>query len=201
MDFNDLNKKLKRLYLALSEQYDDDIRNNIIDVHTFFDDGRFEHRTTFGSNEPEKNESIIINAVHAISSLKDIINQKLRLAGKNSKLYEQLINDNLSLALITDLDNKNKHGDPLRDPLRSGKDPKIVNIEQVLHAQGITKVSCTTSFITGKTVVNEVEGNVKVEVVADIIDSDGSLIMTLEKMINNSLEVVQGFVKIHNLLN
>lgn len=201
MDFNDLNKKLIRLYISLGEQYEEDISSNIIDSHTLFDDGHFEHRTTFGKNEPEENENIIINAVHAISSLKDIIKQKLWLARKSPKLYEKLIDENLSIALITDLDNKNKHGDPLRDPLRSGKDPRIVNIEQVLHAQGITKVSCTTSFITGKTVVNDVMGNVKLEVVADIIDSDGSLIMPLNKMIKESIEVIQGFITTYNLLN
>lgn len=133
MDFNDLNAKLKRLYVALGEQYDEDISSNIIDTRTSLDNGRFEHRTTFGTNDPEKNQNLVMNAIHHIALLKDIIKNKLELVDIDLQSYERLINTNLPLALVTDLDNKDKHGEPLSSQPRSGMDPKIVNIEQALN--------------------------------------------------------------------
>ena len=199
MDFNDLSSKLKRLYIAVGEHYSEDIGSNIVDTHITEDDGRFIHQTTFGTNDHEKNISIVMNAVHSMSVLKDVIKQKLRSSGKNPQLYEDFINNNVALALITDIDNKEKHGDPLRDPLRSGKDPKIVNIEQVLHGKGRTNILFTTNFVTGKTILNKVEGDVKIEVVADIVDGDGSLIMPLGKMLEDSFEAIYDFMARNDL--
>ncbi|HEX6462506.1 MAG TPA: hypothetical protein VFZ58_04550 [Candidatus Saccharimonadales bacterium] len=196
MDFNDLNAKLKRLYVALGEQYDENISSNIVDSHTVFDDGRFEHRTTFGTNKPEQNQYIIMNAIHHIGLLKDIIKAKLN----DPRLYEQLIDSHQSLALATDLDNKDKHGDPLSHPQRSDKDPRIANIAQVLRGRGITRAAFTTDLTTGLTKMNTVEGNVKIVIMADVIDSEGVPIMPLDEMLEESLKIIEEFLKAHKLV-
>lgn len=200
MDFNDLNVKLKRLYIALGEQYDDDIGSNIIDTRSFSPDGKFEHITTFGSNDPAKNQNLVMNAIHLIGSLKDIIKHKLRDAGEDPQLYEQLINDNRSLALVTDLDNKDKHGDSLTSHQRFNKDSQIVNIKQGLRGRGITNVLLTTDFTTGKTRLDSVEGDVKIVVLADVVDSAGNLIMPLDKMLEEAVNLMESFLLAHNLL-
>lgn len=194
-----MNAKLKRLYVALGERYDEDISSNINDTHTSLDDGRFEHRITFGSNDPAKNQNIVMSAIHLIGSLKDIIKQKLRENGKDPDVYEQLINNNQPLALVTELDNKDKHGNTLTGRPRSGTDPRIVNIEQALHGHGITRVSFTTDFATGKTSLNSAEGDEKIVIDADIIDSTGNLLMPLDKMLEESLRVVEEFVAAYDL--
>lgn len=200
MDFNDLNSKLKRLYSALGEQYSEDISSNIIDTRTFSPDGKFEHRTTFGSNDPEENQNLVMNAIHLVASLKDTIKNKLDSTGVDPQAYEELINNNLSLSLVTDLDNKDKHGDPLTHASRSNKDPRIVNIEQSLRGRGKTNVSFTTDFTTGKTSLNSVEGNVKIVVVADVIDSSGNIIMPMDKMLEESVSSIERFLSNHRLL-
>lgn len=200
MDFNDLNAKIKRLYSALGEQYDEDISSNIIDSHLSSPDGKFEHETTFGSNNPEKNQNLVMNAIHLISSLKDVIKQKLRESGKDPRAYEQLINDSRPLALITDLDNKDKHGNSLRHSQRSNESPQIVNIGQALHGHGITRVSFTTDFATGKTTLDSAEGDVKIVVVADIVDSAGNFIMDLNEMLQSSTKIIESFLSKNELL-
>lgn len=194
MDFNDLNSKMKRLYVALGEQYDEDIDSNIIDSRMMFDDGVFEHRTSFGTNKPEKNQYIIMSAIHHIGSLKDVIKAKL----EDSREYERLIDAHQSLQLVTDLDNKDKHGDPLSRP-RSSKNPKIINVAQVLRGRGITNASFTTDLVTGVTKLNSVEGDVKIVIVADVVDSVGEFIMPLDEMLEKSFSAIEEFLKAHNL--
>ncbi len=200
MDFNDLDAKLKRLYFALGEQYDTDISTNINDKRIAFPDGRFEHRTSFGSNDPEKNQNLVMNAIHIVGSLKDIIKQKLIEAGQDPRLYEEMINNNEPLALVTDLDNKDKHGDPLTHKSRTCKDPQIVRIVQALRGRGITNVSFTTDLITGKTKLDSVEGDVKIVVTADIVDSSGNTIMPLDKMMDASIKLIEKFLRTQNLI-
>ena len=194
MDFNDLNEKVKRLHVALGERYDADISSNITDTRITLADGKFEHRTSFGHNNPEKNQSLVVNAIHNIASLKDIIKSKLSAKGEDPQIYENLINDNLHLSLITDLDNKEKHGDPLAFSNRSGMDPKIINIEQALRGRGITNVSFTTDFTTGISRLDSVEGNVKIIVTADIVDHNGKLIMSLNEMLENAASTIEIFL-------
>ena len=81
MDFNDINSKLKRLYSLLDEQFSTDFTNNTNDSDEILPNGRFIHRVTFGNNDLEKNQNIIMNVIHSIASLKDIINRKLKNSG------------------------------------------------------------------------------------------------------------------------
>lgn len=199
MDFNDLNTKLSRLYAALGEQYDADISNNINDERRAFPDGRFEHHTTFGSKDPAIKQNLVMNAIHLVGSLKDIIKNKLREKDKDPLLYEKLIDANEALALITDLDNKDKHGAPLTHKSRSSKDPRIVKIEQALRGRGITNVAFTTDLITGVTKLDHVEGDVKIVVIADVVDREGNLIMPLDKMMAESVRSIEDFVKDNGL--
>lgn len=201
MDFNDLDAKLKRLYVALGERYDQDISSNITDSLNSFGDGRFEHRVTFGKNKPEENENVIMNAIHLIGSLKDIIKAKLQDSDQEVQMYEDLINDNLALALITDLDNKDKHGDPLTHSSRSNKNPKIVNIQQGLRGKGITRIAFKTDLLTGETTLSESKGDLKIVTFAEVVDSEGNILMPFDKMLDESLELVEKFLKSHNLLN
>lgn len=200
MDFNDLNTKLGRLYAALGEQYDNDINSNIIDERKVINNGRFEHHTSFGSNDPAIKQNLVMNAIHLIGSLKDIIKQKLRDTGKDPALYETLIDNNEPLALITDIDNKDKHGDPLNRKPRSTKNPRIEKIQQALRGRGITNVAFTTNLITGVTKLDHVEGDVKVVVLADIVDGSGNIIMPLDKMMEESVRAIEDFVKVNNLI-
>lgn len=200
MDFNDLNTKLKRLYAALGERYHEDVVGSIVDECIELEGGVWEHRTTFGTNDVETNLNLIMAPIHAIGSLKDIIKKKLQIAGQSPRLYEDLINQNTALALATDLDNKDKHGDPLTQARRSARDPQISNVQQGLRGRGITSASFTTDFNTGKTTLNAVEGDVKISVVADVVDSDGQLIMALDKMLEDSLNAIETFVKRHGLI-
>lgn len=200
MDFNDVNSKLKRLYSSLGELYDHDISSNIVDERKLNPDGSFEHTTNFGNNDPEKNQNLIMNVIHLINSLRDIIKNKARDIGGNPADYEKLIDRNLPLALITDLSNKDKHGDPLTRSNRSKKDPKITNIEQGLRGNGITNVLFTTDLNTGNTTLDSVEGDVKIAVVADIVDSSGNFIMPLHQMIEESLSKIENYLKIKGIV-
>ena len=195
MDFNDLNSRLKRLYSALDEQYDEDVSSNIVDERKRFRDGRFEYRTTFGTNTLQQNQNLIMGILHLIASLKDIIQKKIKDAGGNPKDYDALINNTESLALITDLDNMDKHGDPLTKTNRSNKNPKIVNIEQGLRGKGITSIGFITDLNTGKTSLSSTEGDVKIVVTADIIDSSNNTIMPLDIMIDDSISAINTYLE------
>lgn len=194
MDFDDIQERLERLYSAVNERYDQVTDDSIIEKTTIRDDGVFEHRVTFGSNDEAQNKNKVMNVIHAIASLKDHIKSKLTEMGNDPRDYEKYIDDNLSIALITDLDNKDKHGGTLRSP-RTDKNPQLANIRQALRGKGKTSFAVATSFSGMKSTITRNQGNIKLEIVGDVIDGSGSLVARLEDVIESSLGLVEGFMK------
>jgi len=198
MDFDDLGKKLDRMYRQLNESTRVHIKTNIVDKFTKQDDGTFEHRVSFGNADPIKRDNMVIDAIHAIAGLKDILNLKLDEHGYDKKLYENLINNSQPLQIITDLDNKSKHGNNLSNH-RYKEDINLVNIDQALRGQGITHVSFTTDLNTGQTRLNKSSGNVAITVTGDIVNNDGIVIASLSTVLSDSVDVIEKFIDTHKL--
>lgn len=194
MDFDDIQDRLERLYSAVNERYDQVTDDSITEKTSIRDDGIFEHRITFASNDEAQNKNKVMNVIHAIASLKDHIKNELSEKGNDPQEYEKYIDSNLTLALITDLDNKDKHGETLRTP-RTNMNPGLANIQQVLHGKGKTNFGVATSFSNMKSTITHNQGNIKLEVVGDIVDDSDVFVYRLEDAIVSSISLVENFMK------
>ena len=198
MDFDDLGRKLQRMYAELGEAFSVDISNNIIDERHTLADGIVRHQVKFGSNDPIVRENLVFDAVHAIASLKDIINIKLKDKGYSGHEYEILINQNESLQILTDLDNKNKHGNKLSNR-RYKEDVTLTNINQVLRGKGITTVRFSTDLVTGKTILDKSAGNVKIVIVGDILNNQGVTVGRLDEILDETTNKIEEFIYTNKL--
>lgn len=194
MDFDDIQDRLERLYSAVNERYEQVTNDSITERTTIRDDGVFEHRITFGSNDEAQNKNKVMNVIHAIASLKDHIKRNLSEKGDDPSEYEKYIDTNLALALITDLDNKDKHGGKLRRP-RTTKDPRLENIQQVLQGKGKTSFGVATSFSSMNSTITHNQGNIKLVIVGDVFDGNGSFVSRLDDTIESALSLLENFMK------
>lgn len=193
MDFDNLGDKLRRVYRRLGATYDFDIGNNINDTRQMLPSGIIEHRVSFGNSDPQVREDNVMNAIHAIASLKDIIKVSLKKSGHSQEEYEKVINENTCLQLVTDLDNMDKHGSKLTNR-RFKESVSLVNIDQALRGKGITSVSFTTDLKTGKTRLDSSSGDVKIIITGEIINKDGDVIATLGDVLENSIKIIDKFI-------
>ncbi|SFD92279.1 hypothetical protein [Spirosoma endophyticum] len=193
MDFNDLTKKIKRAYINIGELSTPNFERKIKWAPNALN-------ISFGSTDDLTDETKILNAVGAIADMKDCIKRKMSSMDLSPKLAEDEINNNLSLQLITDLDNQQKHIYPLTNEERSHRSPQYRNVHSYVKFTFGSGADSGIAFdLVGQT-VNPV-GNtvVKAEVEAEITDKDGNFIVTLDTMINDAIAIWDNFFVLHNI--
>lgn len=204
MDFNDLSTRLESIFEAIGERYDDDIQNavNPVPIITNNQPGLL---IRFGSDTQAQRRNKLFNGIGAIANLKDHLKNKMIAAHKDANLVEQYINSNLELQLITDLYNKNKHGDSLafsvRYPPRTNLDPKIGEIHQAMQISNAPGRNASVQLFpfSANEVDNEEGSEAIIEIMADVIDGSGNVIMDAGKMIEKSMDLWTSFIKLYDL--
>ncbi|WP_290701925.1 hypothetical protein [Lacinutrix sp.] len=191
MKFNDIDYRIKVLfksvepYLAYKE-----IKKGVTTEEKIIDkDGKELIRISFGGGQITENETleaqIEINTIlDNLANLKDNLKKGIAQKGLNKQLVEDYINGNLSLQIITDLDNQIKHGYPLTKSKRSNLDPKI---EDIRHELAVPMgIGFSNVFTDGKVVYE-----------ADINDKDGNRIFLFRNLIENAIELWEKFIVRH----
>lgn len=194
MDFNDLSSRLERIYTSLNERYDYNIDTNI--KSEIITNGRYSKiHTHFGNKNFAELSNTIFGAIGAIADLKD------HLVNKTSKKsVEDMINMSIELSLILDLNNKDKHGDPLTRTNRSGKNPNLANLCQGLSPAGRSKTFFTMTYDGQNINPGPRAGEFRIVTSADVVDQEGNVIMTLDKMLYGGIAEIEKFLSQHNLI-
>ena len=201
MNINDIDERLARLYDSIDEQYQKINDDAIVESLIVREDGIHELRMSFGNNDPVKNMNKIMNVVHAIASLKDHIKDKLAEKYDDPKKYEDYINSNEPLALITDIDNQDKHTTNLKHRRTKHTSLRIDNIHQALRGVGKTSFSVTKKFNEPGARVSEAAGDLKIIIVGDILDNSGQFITTVDSMITSGIQLLEDFIEQNSIGN
>jgi len=185
MNFNDVQSRLKRIYSSINARLDSEIGKHINIKNT--------NGWTMVSFDKENDESINLNNIMVIiDNLAKLKNHLINIIYSNKKptkgqtnIIEDTINNSLSLQLVMDLSNQDKHGSPLTKTNRSSKNPQIKNVRSSLRLTGHDgqPSKFTMSPITGK--INS-EGDCKIVINADIMDECGKKIMDVDKLIDGA---------------
>lgn len=185
MDYNDINLRLKRLYLSIDQQYEDNFLDHMQIRTENKEDGQFKLVLDFNANNNESETTNKINSIVSnLANLKDHLINKLELKGGNAQDIENEINLSLPLQLILDLNNQEKHGYPLSKIRRSMKDPKIIDIKKAASSKPGTRSSeFVIDPITGAGHTN----NMVVVITARVVDGQNNFLYYLGDLIKKSL--------------
>ncbi len=186
MDYNDVNLRLKRLYLSIDQQYESDVLQHMQTKKEKTKNGNFTVTINFNAKHDENETINRINSIIAsLANLKDHLMAKLKLQNGNPEDIENEINQDLPLQLILDLNNQEKHGYPLTKTRRSGKDPKIIDISKALSSRpSIKPITFIRDPITGAGATS----NMAIVISAKVVDSQGNLFFYLNDLIDKSLK-------------
>lgn len=197
MDYNDINLRLERLYLSINKKFEDNVLEHM-QTKEITDGKKFTISITFDAKHNE-NETFdrINNIISNLANLKDHLKTILEQRGGDAQKIEDEINQNLSLQVILDLHNQEKHCYPLTKTKRSGKDPKIINISKAISSRpGVKATAFIRDPITGAGATN----NMAIVITADVVDNQGNLLYGLSDLIDKSLNSWETIITKYNLI-
>ena len=199
MNFNDLKNRLEKTFASIANFSD----YNIISGSKITAEDMGSHHTltvTFGNDDLSTLENKIFLGLHNLSSLKDHIKNCLKNGGNDPKEVEMEIDNSPHLQVLIDLVNQEKHGYPLRKRNRSGKNPIIKDIEQVLTLRNEHKgdKSFSISFSSNGKITSE--GNNSIDIVADIFDDKNNKLFDLDELVETCYTKFENIAKKYNCI-
>jgi len=197
MDIDNIENRMDRAYLSIGQRFDEDIGKHI-NTQYKTDGKRWQVKISFG----EENKADIYNQIFIIIShiakLKDHLKILYVSKGGNSQTIEDEIESSEYLKLAIDLDNKEKHGKLKRS--RSGKYPYLDEIDRALSVRSGGRMQSSSFSIDPFTGQFEAKGDVVITISAEVKASDGTIICSLDELINGSIEKWEEIIKKYNLI-
>ncbi len=177
----ELDNRIARIHAAIGIVIQSDISKFGIAVQDL--PGRV--RVSFGGGMSEAElENAVNQAVSLIAHLPDHLlgwakaNQHPRL------LIDQLLTDSISIKLLRDLADREKHGGRSRDGGFSKKQPSIANISRGMRMRDqLAPVRMSLSFNAATPAIGMDPGSSQVVVDADVIDSEGTSLGRLTELL------------------
>ncbi len=196
MDYNDVSTRLKRIYASIDRQnkYGGEVLSGMRTEMVKESETKFKITISFGGDE---NDPETLNEIHAVISnlanLKDCLLEKMTEQNKNKQLIEDDIDQSLPLQLVLDLNNQEKHGSPLKKFRRSKKDPLFTNVYRAIgpsnKPDGIAYSGSDGSMAL----------NVMVSLHADITDSKGQHLYSLDQLTNQAIIDWESIIAKHQI--
>ena len=197
MNADDINSRIKRLYLALGKNVDDNIAEHILIEHRKTKTGGAVSISFGGKDDELELEEQVMSVIAHLAKLKDHLKNELELRGFQRSLIEDEINQSESLQLIIDLDNAEKHGTKLHKP-RSDKKPKVINLQHAITQKNSNEPSVFQ--------INPFSGEFKssnsvITITGDVVDKNGVRICSISNLITEALETWERFIDKYEILS
>lgn len=208
MDYNNIKTRLNRIYASIKQKAPEDVdkytistditsENYINHIRPEFQDifkGKkiVGKSISFGEQNGQENaQSIITSILHQIATLKDNIKNKL----KDKKYFENAINNNRSVCILLDIVNQDKHGYPLTKTNRSNLNPLLKNFSYGLMLIAGGEHPSEASIRMNKSGGLNILGDKNINISCDVFDGKGSLICSIDKVIDDSIAFFEGIIK------
>ena len=196
MDYDDINSRLRRLYLSLGQRFEANIFEHEQSKETR-DGNKVTVTISFdGKHDVDETRNRINTIISNLANLKDHLKTKLKQKGGDPQEIENEINQSLPLQLVLDLNNQEKHGYPLKEKRRSKKDPKIINVSKGISSiPGMNAPRFIRDPITGAGHTD----NMAVVITGEVVDGQGNLLYSFNDLINRSSDAWETIVTKFNL--
>ena len=181
----ELNNRIARIHAALGVVIQNDVAKFGIEVQDL--PGRV--RVSFGGGMSEAElENAVNQAVSLIAHLPDYLRGWAKANHHPTSLVDQLLINSLSIKLLRDLADREKHGGRRRDGGYSKKHPSITNISRAMRMRNQqAPVRMSLSFSAGGPTVGIDPGSSQVVIDADLIDSEGAPLGRLTEILDTAM--------------
>jgi hypothetical protein len=169
--------KIERLYEAVKDSKDSDLANYPPIYEMRGDMVTVTQDFNRGMKSP-KLRNVAFEIIRSIADLKDHLRGAARRTGHDPEEVETVINGCVSLRLLIDIANFDKHaGHAKPDKQRSGKSPRLENVRGALRMQTTAKPGSFVGIqLTPQGAVPFGDGNAAVIITGDIVDETGTII-------------------------
>jgi hypothetical protein len=218
MDVNDIESRLKRLYVSIGlviiQEHD-----NLVSFSNEQGEkpGISSVVVHMGPKDEDAKWLLVENVISALARLKDNLKKRMISLEYEDKLVEDEIDKSLVLQLIFDLDNAFKHGYPTNRN-RSKKNPKLTNLTAGIRVYGTSSSEETAERVlsdfqngtvtSGARITFDLENNTqsykaaedtKMIINAEVVDEHMNFILYLDDMIEDSILRWEMFIAKHKL--
>jgi len=179
-----LDRKIRQMYLALEDIKSEDFSKIKIERGETADG--FYCAIYFNDSTSEVELANVASLlISNIACLKDHLKIWCKKHGRSFE-GDKLIDSNLSVALVHDLWNVDKHAE-LNKPPRSGHHPKLTGFKRVLALSSGDKTGSSSSFSfdprTGEVIIDTSgSGTAQIELFAQIVDENNTVLGLLSKI-------------------
>ena len=143
-----------------------------------------------GGLTDEELSNAAYSAIHNIANLHGHLRAWAARNGHEKTRVDEACAGSLPLQIIQDLSNNDKHGYPPRDGGLSGKSPKLVNVDRVLHfSVGPKGFTAVTLGIDGIPVTTGSGSSApRALITGDIVDAEDVKIGDLHQFVSDAVE-------------
>ncbi|MFA4999219.1 MAG: hypothetical protein WC519_00575 [Parcubacteria group bacterium] len=196
MNYNDIQSRLKAIYASIDQQYS--YGADALDtMHTEIDKKGNKFKLTISFYKPDDEPEVlnqINNIISNLANVKDCLKRKLKDRGDDPQVIESEIDNSTDLQIVIDLANQEKHGYPLTMVRRSKKDPLIKNISRYLGPS-----NKPDNFRVERSDGASIQ-NAMTSITADITDSQGNILCSLDDLVKNTLDNWERIIKKYNIV-
>jgi hypothetical protein len=170
----ELQNRIRRIYAAIGDTVEIDISKFRPQVGSS-EECVFVFQDFRGGLSDEQISNIAHSAIHNLANLRDHLRRWATLSGHDPKKIDRAVQKSLELQVIIDLSNADKHGYPPRDGGRSGRAPKLSEVNRVMKlSTGTQPHSSAGLTLTPEPVARLVgSGSATVVVTGTIVDEAG----------------------------
>jgi hypothetical protein len=130
--------------------------------------------------------NLLHTVIHNIANLKDHMKRWCRQNGWDASIVDTRFESSLSLKLVQDLSNLDKHG-PERDGGHSKRSPRLAEINRVLRMTVAPMSSMALTLDANAKPVVRGSGKASVVIIADVVDEHGEKLGELEDIANEAV--------------
>ena len=196
MSYEDINSRIKRLYLSVDATIDENIPSHINVRHEKTEKGG----TVSISFSNEEDVPVILNEIFSVISnlakLKDHLSRRLKSRNITQDSFLDEIKRSEHLKLILDLDNLEKHG-PGRDSW-SGRFPKIIDVGRGISQKDIKsqKPSVFEFSTSGQVKWND---NTVIVNTGTVVDKNDKIICGYNELVRSAINAWEAIIQKFNL--
>ncbi len=149
----------------------------------------------------EQLSNLAHSLIHNIAYLRDHLRKWAAQNGQDKNRVNEQVDRSFALQVIIDLSDSDKHGYPPRDGGRSGKCPKLVEVNRVLRLATKPEAGSAIAVTLGCDGTPKVfgSGSAKAVITGDVLDKHNNMIGDLRQIETEALEAWEHLLQDFNV--
>jgi hypothetical protein len=195
---NDLNERVRRIYAALQHVIGPPVREVPVSTGRFGGIGFMAVDFREGLTDEELSNRVH-TVIHNIANLEGHLIRWTSARGMEPDMVRNAVAQSDDLRIVIDLANNDKHGYPPRNGGRSGRSPRLVDLERWLSMTTQAEAGSSVGFTPSPDGKGRIigDGSAAVVITGAVVDAEGSRVGDLDAILQASIGVWEAFLAAH----